>query len=122
VNYLIEAVRYRGSRDPYILFGDLNIDLDRLEDIRADTIAAQLILFGLIDVGNHFKHPRGRWTWSQQCGEHYICSRTDYVMAQEISDFKRWVIKTPCFHTDHRAIVTEICLGKLYIHRDYINN
>jgi hypothetical protein len=43
-------------------------------------------------------------------------------MAQEISDFKRWVIKTPRFHTDHRAIVTEICLGKLYIHRDYINN
>lgn len=42
-------------------------------------------------------------------------------MAQHISDFRRWAIKIPRFDTDHRAIVTEITLGKLYIHHDYVN-
>ena len=118
MNFVTEAIRYRGSRYPYILLGDLNVDLDRLEDIRGDTIAAHLALYDFKDVGDHFKHPRGRWTWSQQRGEHYVRSRTDYVLAQDVSDFRRWVIKIPRFDTDHRAIVTEITFGKLYIHRD----
>jgi hypothetical protein len=61
VNYFIEAVRYCGTSDPYILMGHLNIDLNNLVDSHGDTIAAQLILHGLVldDVGNHFMHPCG---------------------------------------------------------------
>jgi hypothetical protein len=66
MNFVTEAIHYRGSRYPFILLGDLNVDLDRLENIRADTLAAYLALYGFQDVGDHFKHQRGRWTWSQQ--------------------------------------------------------
>ena len=47
-------------------------------------------------------------------------SRTDYVIAQDVSDFRRWAIKIPRFDTDHRAIGAEITFGKLYIHHDYV--
>jgi exonuclease III len=88
MNFLTEAIQYRGSCYPYILLGDLNVDLNGLEDICTDTIAAHLALYDFQDVGDHFKHPRGRWTWSQQCQiGHYLQSRTDYVMAQNVSDF-----------------------------------
>jgi hypothetical protein len=39
--------------------GELNVDLNRLENIRADTIAAYLALYGFQDVGDHFRHPHG---------------------------------------------------------------
>jgi hypothetical protein len=65
MNFVTEVIRYRGSQYPFILLGDLNVDLDWLEDIHADTIAAHLAIYGFQDVGDHFKHPRGRWTWSQ---------------------------------------------------------
>jgi hypothetical protein len=68
--------------------GDLNVDFDRLDDARADVIAAQMVLLALNDVGDHFTHPRGQWTWSQVREGRYICSKTDYIMAQEILDFK----------------------------------
>ena len=45
----------------------------------------------------------------------YICSKTDYIMAQEILDFKRWAIKIPRFNMDHRAIIAEIRLGQVLL-------
>jgi hypothetical protein len=44
---------------PYFLLGDLNVDLNGLEDIHADTIAAHLALYDFQDVGDQYKHPRG---------------------------------------------------------------
>jgi len=101
--------------------GDLNVDLDRLKNSRADTIAAQIVIMALEDIGDYFPHPRGRWTWSQ--GRHdgnYLRSKTCYIMAQEITDFKRWAIKIPRYDTDHRAILAEMHLSKAYIHRSYV--
>jgi hypothetical protein len=80
-----------------------------------------MVLLALNDVGDHFTHPRGQWTWSQVREGHYICSKTDYIMAQEILDFKRWAIKIPWFNMDPRAIITEIRLGKMYAHRSYVS-
>jgi hypothetical protein len=50
---------------------------------------------------------------------HYVRSKTDYILAQELSDFRRWAIKIPRVNTDHRAIIAEMKLGRLYIHRQY---
>ena len=119
VSFVNEAVRYRGTDDPYIMLGDLNADLDRPRDIRDDEISSQMVLLALEDVGDHFTHPRGRWTWSQRRNGGYIRSKTCYVLAQEFGDFKRWAIKIPRLNTDHRAIIAEIRLGKFYIHRRY---
>jgi hypothetical protein len=43
-------------------------------------------------------------------------------MAQNVSNFQRWVIKIPRFDTDHHAIVAEIAFGKLYVHRNYLDS
>jgi hypothetical protein len=119
VNYVDEAVRYRGTEDPYILLGDLNVDLDRPSDTRGDNILSMIVLLGLEDVGDYYSHPRGRWTWSMKREGHYVRSKTDYILAQELSDFRRWAIKIPRVNTDHRAIIAEMKLGRLYIHRQY---
>jgi hypothetical protein len=50
MNFMTEAIRYRGSPYPFILLWDLNVNLNRLENIRADTIAAYLALYGFQDV------------------------------------------------------------------------
>jgi hypothetical protein len=121
MNFMTEAIHYCGSRYPFILLGDSNVALVQLENIRADTIAAYLALYGFQDVGDHFKHPHGRWTWSQQHQEgRYLRSWTDYVIAQDVSDFRHWAIKISCFDTDHHAIMAEITFGKLYIHHNYV--
>jgi hypothetical protein len=46
---------------------------------------------------------------------HYVRSKTDYILAQELSDFRRWAIKIPRVNTDHRAIIAEMKLGRLSI-------
>jgi hypothetical protein len=40
-------------------------------------------------------------------------------LAQELSDFKRWAIKFPRVHTDHRAIIAEMTTDRFYIHKRY---
>jgi hypothetical protein len=40
-------------------------------------------------------------------------------LAQELSDFKRWAIKSPRVHTDHRAIIAEMTTDRFYIHKRY---
>jgi hypothetical protein len=119
VNFINEAVRFRGTEDPYILLGDLNVDLDRPSNSRADEILSMTVLLALEDVGDHYFHPRGRWTWSVPRNGRYVRSKTDYILAQEISDFTRWAIKIPRVHTDHRAIIAEMKLDRFYMHRRY---
>jgi hypothetical protein len=50
----------------HILLGDLNVDLDHPKDIRDDNIISMMVLLGLDDIGDHFAHPPGRWTWSMR--------------------------------------------------------
>jgi hypothetical protein len=53
--FLTEAIQYCGLHYPYILLGDLNVDLNGLEDVRADTIAAHwlcMILKMLVIISN----------------------------------------------------------------------
>ena len=119
LHFVNEAVQYRGTNDPYILLGDLNVDLDRPKDFRGDEILSQVILMALEDVGDHYAHPRGRWTWSQYRTGRYIRSKTCYILAQELADFKRWAIKIPRIDTDHRAIIAEMHLDRFYMHRRY---
>jgi hypothetical protein len=62
VNFINEAVQYRGTKDPYILLGDLNVDVDHPKDIRDDNILSMMfcldwmisatILLTLKDVGH----------------------------------------------------------------------
>ena len=65
----------------------------------------------LILVVNRFCH--------NDAMEVYIQSKTCYILAQELGDFKCWAIKIPHFNTDHCTIITEICLSKFYIHHCY---
>jgi hypothetical protein len=59
VNYINEAIQYHGTTDPYILLGDLNVDLDHPHDSRADEILSLMVLLALQDVGDHYAHPQG---------------------------------------------------------------
>ena len=69
------------------------------------------------DVGDHFTHPRGRWTWSQSKKGATFAARLIILWLKKFLDLRRWAIKIPRFNTDHRAIIAEITLGKMYIHR-----
>ncbi len=72
VNYINnEAVRYCGMTDPYILHGHLTVDLDHTNDNRADKILSLVVSLALEDVGDHFAHPQGRWTWSMKYNGRY---------------------------------------------------
>jgi hypothetical protein len=77
------------------------------------------VLLALQDVGDHYAHPRGRWTWSMKYNRRYRQSKTDYILAQELSDFKRWAIKFPRVHTGHCAIIAEMTTDRFYIHKRY---
>ena len=82
--------------------------MDHPHDSRADEILSLTVLLSLQDVGDHYAHPRGQWTWSTKYNGRYQQSKTDYILAQELSDFKHWVIKFPQVHTDHHAILAEM--------------
>ena len=43
MNFVNEAIRYRGMDDPYILLGDLNADLDWPQVIHDDKISSQMV-------------------------------------------------------------------------------
>ena len=60
MNFVNEAIQFRGTDDPYILLGDLNADLDQPQDICDDEISSQMVLLALEDVGDHFTHPCGQ--------------------------------------------------------------
>ncbi len=59
LNHINEAIQYSSMTDPYILLGDLNVDLDHPYDSCADEILSLTVLLALQDVGDHYAHPRG---------------------------------------------------------------
>ena len=118
LSFFHEAVR--STNHNLILLGDINVDLQQIEDDRLEDIATALTLVGLQDVGNHFPHPRGRWTWSQWRQDHYIHSVTDCILAESPNDFSRWAIKIPRYDSDHRAIIAELQLSHTRLHSCYI--
>ena len=87
IQFINEAVQYHGTTNPYILLGNLNINLDNNHDARADDIISQIVLLALDDVGNHFPHPCGHWTWSQCHNNCYYRSQMDYILAQDTHAF-----------------------------------
>ena len=107
LNFLEQATQ--NTRHPLIIMGDFNCDLRHSLE---SEVSSFLDISGLLDVADYFTHPRGRWTWSQWRTGRYIRSTTDYVLTQCPFAFSRWVIKIPRFHSDHRAIVTELRLTK----------
>jgi hypothetical protein len=116
VNFINEAVQYCSTKDPYILLGSLNADLDHPKDICNDNITTMVLLLGLDDIGDQFAHPSGWWTWSMQHESNYKWSKTDYILAQELYDFKCWAIKIPQINTNHHAIIAEMKKDCFYIH------
>jgi len=119
--HLQKAVATRALH-PIIFLGDINVDLCHIDDDRAENIATFLALLGLSDVSDHFSHPRGRWTWSQMRQGHYIRSVTDYILAEAVENFSRWAIRYPRYDSDHRAIVAELRLAPLAVHRRYLRS
>jgi hypothetical protein len=93
--------------------------LDHPKDIRDDNILSMMVLLGLDNIGDHFAHPQGRWTWSMRRENNYRWSKMDYILVQELYDFKRWAIKIPQVDTDHRAIIAEMKTDHFYLHRRY---
>jgi hypothetical protein len=41
----------------------------------------------------------------------------DYILVQEVYDFKRWAIKIPRVDTDHHAIIAEMKTDHFYLHQ-----
>ena len=109
LNFLEQATR--NASHPLVVMGDFNCDL-ACSSAPRNEIPSLLSLLHLSDVADHFPHPRGQWTWSQWRSGRYIRSTTDYVLSQDPFAFSRWAIKIPRYHSDHRAIVTELRLTK----------
>ena len=118
LNWLEQATRNITSK--LILMGDLNCNFSAPKDERASDISHAISILNLSDVANHFPHPRGKWTWSQNREGRYIRSTIDYVLADNPLEFTRWVIKIPRFNSDHRAIVTELSVQSNREHRVYV--
>jgi hypothetical protein len=78
-----------------------------------------VVLLALEDVGDHFAHPWGWWTWSMPQDGCYLWRKMDYVLAQEISDFRLWATKIPQVCIDHHAIIAQMTLDRLYAHHRY---
>jgi hypothetical protein len=93
--------------------------LDHPKDIRDDNILSMMVLLGLDNIGDHFAHPQGRWTWSMRRENNYRWSKMDYILVQELYDFKHWAIKIPQVDTDHRAIIAEMKTDHFYLHQRY---
>jgi hypothetical protein len=107
-----------------IFLGDINVDLQALDlDDRAEDIVTALELLGLKDVSSGFRHPKGRWTWSQRRQDRILRSTTDWILAEHPSNFTRWALKIPRgYHSDHRLLLAELSLAPAESHRKYIRS
>ena len=119
LHFIQEAVETR-VKHPIIFLGDLNVDFRAPRDPRDEEIVTGLMSWGLVDVSDHFTHPRGRWTWSQKRQRRYIRSCCDYVLSTAPQDFRRWVVRSPRYYSDHRALVVEIGLDRPERHARYL--
>ncbi len=103
-----------------ILLGDLNINLRSPRDERDQKISEVVEdVMGLSDLSQHFRQQscgsvRGRWTWRMRRGRRWITSQCDYFLGRATNHRKFCSIRlrTPsCHNSDHRAIITNICVG-----------
>ena len=123
LKFIAEAVRTRCSH-PLIFLGDINVDLAAPDlDDRAEDIVTALALLGLLDVSAAFRHPKGRWTWSQWREGCLLRSTTDWILAEQPQDFVRWALKCPRgYHSDHRLLLAELALAPEKTHRRYLRS
>ena len=89
IQYINDAVQHCSTTDPlhscfWVIF---NVNLDNNHDAHEDDIISQMGLLALDDIGDHFPHPCGCWTWSQCRNDHYCCGRVDYILAQDTHEF-----------------------------------
>jgi hypothetical protein len=76
IDTVYEAIE-RSARNTLILLGDLNADLMRPRDYRANEVAAMTATFGLEDLMRSFRQRisfRGHITWSMQRGARTVSS------------------------------------------------
>jgi hypothetical protein len=98
-----------------ILVGDLNLNLRAPCTEREETIAEQVDAMNLVDMSRHFcqrsgNRLRGRWTWRMRREARWISSQCNYFLGRETDHrtFWRISVRMPCYHSDHRALVTVI--------------
>ncbi len=103
-----------------ILLGDLNINLHSPCDKRDEKIAKVVEdVMGLTNLSQHFRQRSrgsvwGRWTWRMRRGRRWISSQCDYFLGRETNHrkYRSIQLRIPnCHNSDHRAIVTNICVG-----------
>jgi hypothetical protein len=103
-----------------LLIGDLNVNLCAPRDERDERIDEVVEdVCGLTDLSKHFRqrfrgHTRGRWTWRMRRGSRWVTSQCDYFLdrATDHRKFCSVCLRHPFNHiSDHRAIITKICVG-----------
>jgi len=114
----IEASHH--PRTPVIVMGDLNVDLNNIDDACSIAIATTMQHLGVIDCFHRFPQKKQR-----QCTRHHSVengptqrSCNDYAMVDATVDVRslRLVI-LPRFHSDHLAIKLQIRSSMLCMHR-----
>jgi len=123
LNYVVEALESLPRGIPKVLLGDLNVDLEHPDTggERSTEIATELESSGFINMLGKFSQGsryRERHTWSQKRNGRWIRSRCDYILATDMSAFRRVQVKDPCLYvTDHFMVRAQLQLSGTHHHQ-----
>ncbi len=121
---VLEMEADRHPRTPVIVMGDLNTDLDDVNNARSIAIATTMQHLGAADCFHRFPQTKQR-----RCTRHRTLengppqrSRNDYALVDATVNIRslRLVIP-PKFHSDHLAIKLQIYSSTLRTHRRYLH-
>jgi len=122
---ILDAEYRRNPRLPVILVGDLNADINNMDDERCITIATAALQLGTTDVFHHFPQKNKRRFTRHKLMRNGTHQRTrcDYALVDaDVPVQSLRLIIPPRFHSDHWAIKLEIRSSSAKVHNRYIHN
>jgi len=122
---ILAAEYRRNPRLPVILVGDLNADIDNMEDERSITIATATAQLGTTDIFHLFPQKNKRRFTRHKIMRNGTHQRTrcDYALVDaDVPVQSLRLIIPPRFHSDHWAIKLQIRSSGARVHNRYIHN
>jgi len=122
---ILEAEYHHNPQLPIILVGDLNADIDNMDDKWCITIATTTLQLGTTDVFHHFlQKNKRRFTQHKlmQNGTHQRMQCNYALVDADVPVQSLCLIIPPCFHLDHWAVKLQICSFGARVHNQYIHN